>query len=69
MSKKHFDMMAAEIKAQVDVANGVGTERNLYRAEKLVQAQYAADTFARVAQRFNPKFQYHRFMEACGLSD
>jgi hypothetical protein len=51
MSRKHFIAMAASFKQMADVS----------------ARKEAALAFAEVASSMNPRFNYQRFMEACGL--
>jgi hypothetical protein len=51
MSKKHFVAMAKEISSMPD--------RNA--------ARITAESFARVAQAANPRFDLNRFLTACGV--
>ena len=51
MSKKHFIAMAKEISSMPD--------RNA--------ARITAESFARVAQAANPRFDLNRFLTACGV--
>jgi hypothetical protein len=51
MSKRHFVAMAREISLIPDRAT----------------ARIVAESFARVAQRANPRFDHNRFLAACGV--
>lgn len=51
MSRKHFVAMAKEISSMPD--------RNA--------ARITAESFARVAQAANPRFNLNRFLTACGV--
>jgi len=50
MTKQHFEALAAEIKAISDMDTRAA----------------AADAVAKVAKRFNPRFDWMRFLAACG---
>ncbi len=56
MSKKHFDALAAAIKAE-------------YYAEEAVDRNRTALLLASVCARFNPNFNRARFLKACGVED
>lgn len=75
MTRKHFEMIAASIKAEVD---RLRAERDLFNKQgmtnradsrvKLENGVYLAT--CRIAQAFakeNPRFDHRRFLTACGF--
>jgi hypothetical protein len=65
MTRKHFETIAAAIKAQATTA------RNCYppqeRNATLDALGGVADTIADACRQDNPRFDRRRFMEACGF--
>lgn len=57
MTKRHFIAFAEYIRIE------------LVNAGKLESAKLAADMVATVAYGYNARFDYARFMKACGLTD
>ena len=63
MSKKHFEAIAAEIKELYQRAT-----RHESPDEKTGVCNVAR-SLARVFSEFNPRFDRHRFLSACGLQE
>lgn len=65
MTRKHYETIAAAIKAQATTA------RNCYPTQErnatLDALGGVADTIAHVCRQDNPRFDYMRFMTACGF--
>ncbi len=61
MTKKHFEALAFELKAE---RPGDGWDPN-----KRVQWELDVKAVASVAGRFNPAFDRGRFLKACGLEN
>ncbi len=66
MTKKHFTLFANIIREDI---NNAKTRFPKELQRNLDAGAYAASTFARVAMLSNAKFDYERFMVACGLRD
>jgi hypothetical protein len=56
MTKKHFEYAAAIV-------------RNFLESGSLVNARMVAMIFARMFEKFGPRFDRQRFYRACGLAD
>jgi hypothetical protein len=65
MTKRHFKLFAAKIKADVDAA--LQHCRPDMVEDAVTKARYAADMFASVAAEDNPRFDRGRFLAACGF--
>jgi hypothetical protein len=61
MTKKHFNAIAQRIKGAADDFRG--------QSSVLHGLRVAAEAFADSAAEVNPRFDYDRFMEACGLTE
>lgn len=59
ISRKHFQMIADELKAQKPEAH--------WSANKLAQWELDVRAVARALANLNPRFDFQRFYEACGL--
>ena len=64
MSKKHFEALAAALKAQRPDSDNCFQEN---RAAFLMQWQADTKATADVCARFNPNFDRKRFLQACGV--
>ena len=67
MSRKHYQAMADQIKAEAERLKQTydpGREPQMF-----LHLKKAAELFANVALEDNSRFDYHRFIKACGLPD
>lgn len=62
MTRKHFEAIAAKIKARLATID-YGDEAAYYIAVSI------AKDFADVAANDNPRFDTHRFLAACGINN
>jgi hypothetical protein len=60
MTKQHFAALAEAMKAEKPAAH--------WNANKMVQWELDVKALAQVCARFNSRFDYDRFVEACGLN-
>ena len=69
MSRKHFEALAAEFRAQIEALRGASHNcMTPDRVELAVNAtKDAIDCVCRVAADANPNFDRARFYAACGL--
>ncbi len=64
LTRMHFKAAANIIKGDMDV-DGASTWLDKDRVEA---ARFAARAFSDLFRQFNPQFDEHRFMVACGLT-
>ena len=64
MTRKHFETIAAAIKAHATMARHYPTQE---RNATLDALGGVADTIADACRQDNPRFDRRRFMEACGF--
>jgi hypothetical protein len=70
MTKKHFEALAAALKATSPDRHDEECTRvndRMARAECVCQWQQDVDALADVCARFNPNFDRARFLAACGV--
>jgi len=66
--KKHFDLVASKIHAQVIQIREDFPEKGSVERMVAIETLYnLADNLTQSFQAANPKFDYPRFMEACGF--
>lgn len=68
MSRKHYQAMANKIAAEVEKLKNRGIQPGR-QPQAFLHLKKAAELFADVALEDNERFDYHRFMEACGVPD
>lgn len=66
--RRHFEMVAATIKAEVDAYNYSETQGYLDPGDTAIASiNNIAQGFMRVFSADNPRFDAERFLSACGL--
>lgn len=68
MSRKHYQAMADKIAAEVQKLKDRGIHPGRQPAAFL-HLKKAAELFADVALEDNERFDYHRFVKACGIPE
>jgi len=65
MTKKHFEMIAAQIKAQLDFTQSKGSDDQKLTAH--IVLQNLANDLATEFAATNDRFDFQRFLRACGF--
>jgi hypothetical protein len=68
MSRKHYQAMADKIKGEVEKLQQQGFQPGR-QPQAFLHLKKAAELFADVALEDNERFDYHRFIQACGLPE
>jgi hypothetical protein len=68
MSRKHYQAFANKIKAEVEKLKNQGIQPGR-QPGAFLHLKRAAELFGEVAIEDNERFDYNRFMEACGVPE
>jgi hypothetical protein len=68
MSKKHFESLASNIRANLDSIRNSARWTEGEKGVALISAENVARAVAGVCADANPRFDTHRFLAACGIN-